>query len=370
MKKLLTLCLGVLSFSGFAQTTYNIADFGTAGYAFLESKSTTSLGLHNFSLTGTNYTWDYSLLTVDKSYERQVLDPNNTQYKAPYLAECIANTGNPITCNTNWNNLTDIARVEFDSIPTGILTVYDVTSLMSYSGGYLVANIQGAEIKDTSNTKVPVTSEFTDKDTVFVFPMNYNDVHSSHGLWDVDLTPLGYNAQLYIDYDRNYTVEGWGSLITPYKFHNDVLKVRTQIDEVDSLVYNGFPAGSINRTIVQYTWFDPNYGMPVLQASGQMSGSTETIEEVTFMDSTFVGIVDDNLTQLNVYPNPTSDFIKVSFNETVPFTHAVVIDVTGKEYLRTKVLTNINVSQLAEGTYFVGVFNDKKPVGFRKFTKN
>lgn len=368
MKKIIILCMTLFIGITFSQTTYNSSDFGSAGYSFLESKSSSNLNLFDFSLTGTNHTWNYATIGVDQSYEKKVLDPDNTKYMDAFLTECILNTGNPATCTTTWNTLTDIARLEFDSIETGALTVYDITSMMTYSSGYLVANIQGAEIKDTNNNKVPVTAEFTDKDTVFVFPMNFNDNHTSHGKWGVDLTPLGYNLQLVVDYTRNYTVEGWGSLITPYKLHSSVLKVRTQIDEVDSLYFNGTSFG-VPRTIVQYTWFDPNYGMPVMQASGQISGVTETIEQVTFMDSTYVGINEDNLLQLSVYPNPVIDELTVSFNDQLVYTHAVILDASGKELKRFNKVANMNISDLSKGSYFVGVFNDSRPIGFKQFSK-
>ncbi len=369
MKKITTLVLALIATGAMSQTTYNVGDYGTPGYGFKQTVNINNLGLFDFAQTGTNHTWNYATLTQEDNALKEVLDPNSTDYHNVWIAACSFNTGNPVQCNTDWNALTDIARIELDSLATPLLTVYELTSLMELTGNDLIINIEGAKVKDTAGNIIPVTADFEDVDTALVFPLNYNNTHTSKGKWRVDLNPLGYDIILVVSYTRNYTVEGWGSLVTPYKLHNDVLKMRTQIDEIDSLYYNGFPFGQ-PRTVVQYTWFDPGYGMPVMEATGQKSGSTETMERLTYLDSTVIGINEDNLTQLSVFPNPTTEKLTVDFKESVEYTHAVIMDATGKVMLSNiKNIKSIDVTTLAKGSYFVGIYNNDKPVGFKQFSR-
>ncbi len=71
--------------------------------------------------------------------------------------------------------------------------------------------------------------------------------------------------------------------------------------------------------------------------------------------SNIVGIDDNALTQISLFPNPASDKVNIQLPAGVEIESVVVYDVLGKG-TATRVIDNqINVSQLAEGVYLVTI---------------
>lgn len=73
---------------------------------------------------------------------------------------------------------------------------------------------------------------------------------------------------------------------------------------------------------------------------------------------------DDNL---NVYPNPSNSKITISTNS--PLTFISIIDLTGKEVLKTKEKT-LDISELSNGMYLVKCYFENNIVLARKLIKN
>lgn len=372
MKRFYTLAgLFLAGINGFSQITYQASNYGTAGYSFKQSRTTLNLSTFDFATTGTGYTWNFSGLQKEQNKVEEILSASGTGYQAAYIGQCILNGGNPLTCNSNWNDYADQGRLIADSLNAQLFMIYDVTSILSFSGNDLVVNIQGAKVEDTSGNRVPITSEYIDKDTVYNFPLSYGNTFSSHGKWEIDMNPVGFDLRIIADYDRTYEVDGWGSLITPYKYHSDVLRVRTEIDEIDSAFFNGFPFAN-PRLTVQYSWFDLNYGLPVMEAIGTIAGGVEQITVVTYLDSTdYSSISENQLASFEIYPNPAQDELNISYDDELRYNRMSIMSMEGKEVLSTQTLTNkINISSLDKGTYLIGLFNDNTPLGIKKFTKN
>ena len=356
---------------GISQITYEASDYATAGYSMKQSRTTLNMSSFDFSTTGTNYVWNFSSLQKEENEVEEVLSGNNSGYQAAFIGQCILGGGNPITCNSTWNDYSDQARLLVDSLDAQVFTIYDVTTIMSFDGNDLIANVQGAKVDDTSGNRIPITSEYSDKDTVYNFPLSFGNTFISHGTWEIDMNPVGFDLRVVANYDRNYEVDGWGSLITPYKYHNDVLRVRTQIDEIDSVYFNGFPF-AMERVIVQYSWFDLNYGLPVMEAIGQINNNVELINSVTYLDSTdYSSIQENKVFRFNIFPNPAQEFITISSDKNRMITSIKVMTLEGKEVLRTPVRNDrINISSLKKGTYLIGLYNENKAIGIKKFTKN
>lgn len=374
MIKSFAILLLLVSFNSFSQTTYPIASFGNVGYSLKLTTVTSGLSGVDFTLTGVNYSWDYSTLGRTSNAPETILNPDNTGYKIPFITLCTYNTNNPFSCNTKWNDLTDVAFLELDSLATPILTIYDVTALMSKKNNVLVTNIQGAKVADSSNNVVPITTEFIDKDTVYAFPLNYLNTHSSNGKWEVDLTPVGRDIALKVSYTRTYTVEGWGELITPFKTHTDVLKVRTVINEIDSLRYQTFNFG-VPRKTVKYTWFDAAYGMPVMEATGQIDPlNNETITQVTYLDSTTIaGIYEIQKAKVVLYPNPANQILTVKLVDNIKADNIKIFSIAGillKEINTINAHNLIDISFLTQGSYLVQVSNKNTVIYNTKLIKN
>ena len=72
--------------------------------------------------------------------------------------------------------------------------------------------------------------------------------------------------------------------------------------------------------------------------------------------------VDDNaMVMISVYPNPTQDVIFVGANDGLPIQQVEVFNVTGQKVI-SSTETEINVSALESGMYFVRVTADDRIV--------
>tara|TARA_B110000211_G_scaffold109653_1_gene127253 strand:- start:31 stop:1194 length:1164 start_codon:yes stop_codon:yes gene_type:complete len=85
------------------------------------------------------------------------------------------------------------------------------------------------------------------------------------------------------------------------------------------------------------------------------------------LDCSSLGIDDQNLSNISIYPNPTDNTLFISGNET-PITVAI-FNVLGKEVLSIKNTNNINVQALQSGVYVIRI-SDGLGQTNRKFIRN
>ena len=70
--------------------------------------------------------------------------------------------------------------------------------------------------------------------------------------------------------------------------------------------------------------------------------------------------IDENLTEnnINIYPNPAKDIVKILNNNDLNITNIEIVDLTGRIVLSTDKADNINISELSEGQYFVKIYGE------------
>ena len=100
-------------------------------------------------------------------------------------------------------------------------------------------------------------------------------------------------------------------------------------------------------------------------------GTHNFSENFTVLVVSTVGINENGQSLITIFPNPTTDFININLNNTMA-TQAVIYDVYGKkinEEALTETDNRINVSELANGVYFIKIFNEGQIVSTTKFIK-
>ena len=88
-------------------------------------------------------------------------------------------------------------------------------------------------------------------------------------------------------------------------------------------------------------------------------------------DSVYVGINELKQLQLSLFPNPATDKITVERSGTVKETNLAIVDIEGQEFITSQITepkTQVDISNLTSGVYFVRVTNDRTVV-VRKFVK-
>ncbi len=278
MKKITFFLLGFVSFLSFAQTTYLSSDFAAINDQFIVSHSTTGLVGNNFVQTGTNFNWNYSTLIPSSQETLSYQNPNNTGYKTIW---CFFN-GYIFNCNTQFNANFNLATKLTDGIQ---IQGYGLTNLIDHlkvSPTLLENKMLGASITIGGNT-LPIVASYQTPDIVYQFPIAFNDNYTNNNAISVDLTSLGVPIQYASTGQRTNLVEGWGSLTTPFGTFPNVLKMKTTLVNTITVTANGVPTQN-TVTTVSYKWFDPAYGIPILEVNGNVVASQYVATNITYFD--------------------------------------------------------------------------------------
>ena len=75
-----------------------------------------------------------------------------------------------------------------------------------------------------------------------------------------------------------------------------------------------------------------------------------------------VSVKNQTKSHFSIYPNPANGFIIIAQSENSPQSHLTILNLSGQEILHqtfTKAATNIDISALPQGVYFVRLHNEK-----------
>ena len=278
MKKITLLGMLLIASLGFAQTTYNSTDFAAIGEQFIVSHATAALTGLDFTTAGTNVNWDYSTLTPNTQETLTWVNPTTTGYRTSW---CFSNNYF-LNCTSQFNSAFNLANETLDGLQIqgyGLTNVYMHSKLTAAN---LSNKMIGASITVTGLT-LPFTASYSNPDIVYQFPINYNDNYMNTSNLAFDLTSLGVPLSYTSASQRTNLVEGWGSLITPFGTFPNVLKMKTTVVDNSTVVVQG-QSTPTTQTTVSYKWFDPNYGIPVLEVSGQLVAGIWTPTTTTYFD--------------------------------------------------------------------------------------
>ena len=352
-----------------SQVSYTSGNYATGNYDIPMTTVISGIIPFNFDTTGANILWDYSGLGMDVSGKKYTVTASGSGYQAPYITQCILNGGG-FACLTKWNGLTNIGVVDLDTLDAIVFTLFDVMTMARKNTGTLVGNVKGLKIKDTTGLTVPIVAEYSESDTILTFPFTFQDSGKSSGQWGLDLNSIGQNIQYKVSYVRNWEVDGWGQLITPFQTHNNVLKIKTTLDQVDSVVFLTTPLG-LPRKIVEYTWYDPAFGLPVMRADGIETAGFVLITSVQYYDTRVLSINENaKETSINIFPNPASDVLNIESKDITIITYKI-IDVNGKTIQTNKANKSIEIDNLPAGIYILQLFDSSNSLVFsQKFIKN
>ncbi len=247
MKKILTLCLLTVFGSAGAQIIITNADMPVVNDTLRYSTTSTVV---NVNQTGADYNWDFSKLIV----EHQEIQ----HYYAPFQTPYILQFGFTATYGIEENNF---ALGAAGGVASEVFGFYKNNSSASVMIG------RGATIQS-----LPLGITYAPRDTIFKFPLSYLKTYSGSFSGEASLLGLGSLKQTGT---RNTTVDGWGSITTPFGIFQ-CIRVKSVIVETDSVVFNGFgfPVPN-NRT--EYKWLAKNQHFPILEVIVNDLTSVQTV---------------------------------------------------------------------------------------------
>ncbi len=288
MKNYLTTFLvsGLMLFSGMvtAQITIESSDL-----ASVDDTVRLSTGLNvdfvDFTETGEGFVWDFSALEPVKQSVDTFLSHTDTPYWLFFL----------VTANMSKHLPYDIP---IPGLPiTNIYEYYKKTNGSFNYVGY------GAMLNG-----IPLPLAYTSPDILYKFPMNYGNVDSSSSGLSFGIDNLGY---MLIERYRKNTVDGYGTLITPYGTF-DVLRLKSEVAEYDSIYLDSLNAGiPVNRNYTEYKWLAKGGKEPLLMISTSNLGITSVY--VDSVRSNLIGIKEQEVKPVTLFPNPCKGGFNVRF---------------------------------------------------------
>jgi hypothetical protein len=248
----------VLSYSAFSQITITKSDMPAAGDT---ARYSTSVSLLNFTNTGANYTWDFSSLIATG----QGIDTFKSALSI-----------NPVFWLTF--GLTDFGTRSTNDLATyfSLLGLNNAYDFYKTSNSYMEINGLGA-----SYNNLPIPFLYSTPDKVYQFPMTYGRTDNTN--FDLSLAIPGVGG-LYQSGTRANTVDGWGSVTTPYGTFQ-CLRLKSVVSEVDSI---GLDSAGVNiaipLTTTTYKWLVHGTIIPVLEVQGVEAFGSFVPTSIKFRD--------------------------------------------------------------------------------------
>ncbi len=350
MKRYLPLITIFIAGSLTAQITINSSDMPNAGDSVLISV-TTNVDTNDVTLTGANYTWNYS--TIAPVFQRYEKFDSPSTFPSPFNF-----IFNPL--NTSYGNENNILT----SLPMPGVTLdmaYDFlkespTQLKQIGAGY---KING----------VPLPFLYSLSDILYRFPMNYLNTDSCDYKFGLPIPTIGYYGQKG---HRVNVVDGWGTVTTPYGTYN-ALRIKSTIAAIDTVELDAIGIGTnISRPLrYEYKWLATAKQIPVLKVDATIVSGVITVNNVEYQDTIIpgvpqLGIASQMKNDFNsmVYPNPFTDntilqytlsaksHVKITITDIVGKTIATITDESQNSGTYQKQM-NVTELDLSQGVYFV-----------------
>ena len=355
MKKILLFTMLFIAGRSHAQITIISSDMPNAGDSVLISVRVDA-DTNDVTLTGANYSWNYSTLTP--AFQRYEKFDSPFTFSSPFNI-----LFNPI--NTSYGNENNILT----SIPLPGATLdmaYDFlkessTKFRQIGAGYKINGI-------------PLPFIYSAQDVIYNFPINYLNMDSCDYKFGLPIPGIGYYGQTG---HRVNVVDGWGTLITPFGTFNTV-RVKSTIAAIDTVALDALGFGTnIPRPLrYEYKWLATAEQIPVLKVDAIDAGGIPVVNNVEYIDSIIPGVPQLGLDEraidhfnANIFPNPFVDNMTVMYELTDKMHLTMTItDVLGKTIAliinetQTKGMhqQSVNVTELglASGVYLFVIQTD------------
>ncbi len=352
-KNLLFISLMFLSFIVNAQITITESDILSIGELNISAVDTLPSRISAISPgnSGANQTWNFT--TVVNIYNDTV--------------EAVSPTGIPFAAS--YPNANMVVKTRFNNAPAHYYLKKDVNELFVYGISADVANTQ-------SLTNLPFVPGFS----LIKFPSTYNntytDNYKSFLKMPAPANPLNADSiKRNAHTNRVSLIDAWGSITTPTgTFANTIRQKVTEIT-IDTMwakvpVLGWYQISTSNDTIVTYSWWAPEIGMPVCEIE-HYPHTTPTTNQVKWYIDPASNVADNaGLNEFSIFPNPASTEISLSKLDLSKEYIVSIFDMLGKEIKRVVIRDvnsyRLNTDGIQNGLYFINVNENGKALKTEK----
>lgn len=216
--------------------------------------------LLNFQNSGANQSWQFDSLQAIRQGVSRYYNSSQTPY-----SNQVSNR---------------IAEKLADTLSMGGIDLYDVYEFYNLDSNEFAKDYRGATVP-TAFGNISIAPNFSDKDEIYQFPLNYQDRDSS--TFNFTFNNVFPPAYLASSGYRINEVDAWGTLITPYDTFN-CIRVITDVVAYDTVSFGTTNFG-ISSHIREYKWLTTQFGIPALTVSGNVVAGTFIPSNVRYRDS-------------------------------------------------------------------------------------
>jgi len=242
----------------------------------------------NIQQKGPSQSWDYSKLVANRQDIYRYASANSTPYLLYFFNQIGLKTA--------------------DSLGAGPVMLKNIYSF--YTKNSTVFKQEGIGY---SFQGIPLAAQNKDDDEIYQFPLKYGD--SDVSTYNFRFVIPGNILTFVQSGVRTNVVDGWGSIVTPYKTYPNTLRVKTFVNGTDSLITQ-FAKIPIPRRQVIYKWLSADEKIPVLEITGTETNGTFTANQIRYRDK-YLGLVSPLRPRAGFTISKTSGFVTVdTFNFT------------------------------------------------------
>jgi PKD repeat protein len=236
----------------------------------------------NIQQKGASQSWDYSKLVANGQDIYRYAAANNTPYLLYFFNQVGLKTA--------------------DSLGAGPVMLKNIYSFFTKN-----STVFKQEGIGYSYQGFPLAAQNKDDDEIYQFPLKYGD--SDVSTYNFRFVIPG-NLLTFVQAGvRTNVVDGWGSIVTPYKTYPNVLRVKTLVNGTDSLITQ-FGRVPIPRRQVIYKWLSADEKIPVLEMTGTETGGNFTATQIRYRDK-YLGLVSPLRPQAGFSISKSSGFVTV-----------------------------------------------------------
>ncbi len=349
MKKIFcALLLALFFLSSFSQPIIDKNDMPVVGDTIRLSITNDDNGI-DYTLTGADYTWDFSSLTEDE----QRVDTFVSVTTTPLLYQVDFNnpldTTHKATIAQPQPDITQLPNVQF----TEVFYFFRASDYTYTQVG------QGAKVNS-----IPTPIKYNDPELLYTFPLTYGATDSSQYEYHLQIPSLGYYGE---SKRRINIVDGWGTLITPFDTFPTIRVFSTSYIH-DTIYMDTLGMGfAQDRTELEYKWLTDTIGLPALNVIKRGGGNNVSLE---YKHKYIVGAGTNDypytLTFFSFYPNPADISSKIYFALAKPSHVSIDLhDATGRKICNladkdfpkgfSSVEAGSHIASLSKGMYFVKI---------------
>ncbi len=286
---LLFAALTIVFFQLTAQISINKTDMPSVNDIVCTSTGL-NLGFINYQETGENYYWDFSQLTpISQSVDTFV----SLFDVSPVYGFIFFGASNLVNAMSN--------RIPIPDFP-----ISDSYTFFNNKDNYF-----GIAGEGTILYGIPIPLKYDSHDVLYRFPMLFGNTGNSYAQYALGLDNYGYIRK---EVSRSNTVDGWGTITTPYGTF-DVLRLKSEVIEFDSIYIDSLGIGlPLYREFTEYSWLGKGQKVPLLKITSSLGGAVVTyVDSIRFNPSAINDARYIDGDKMRVFPIPSKDLINISF---------------------------------------------------------